>query len=69
MTPAAMPLKPEEPLHTGEEDEATEFQVCNAIAVGPALDPTASALSVVDFHSKVSPGPYTAIHEQTCVFT
>ena len=29
-TAAAAPLKPEEPLHTGEEDEATEFQVCTA---------------------------------------
>ncbi len=26
-TAAAAPLKPEEPLQTGEEDEATEFQV------------------------------------------
>jgi len=31
---AAAPLKPEEPLQTGEEDEATEFQVCAAVPIG-----------------------------------
>ena len=30
---AAAPLKPEEPLQTGEEDEATEFQVSAAAAL------------------------------------